>query len=328
MSLALTLRRRFGDEPIDWQAEGPVLGVWQGGARRILTAHEGPLTAAAIVDARLLGHAEGARVVLAHEGTPTEVARRCAERFGVSLVRLDAPKAAPAPAEAATRRARLQPPAPIAGLLVAHMQASPATAVPRVAAATARPPAAQDFPVPTQGWLDLVLPPMTTPAPAQAEDFPIPPAGWLDVALPFPPTPEAPPAAETVPFLPWDPQTVAPEAPIVHVTPEELARLPWHDAPPSPEDTATPHLQPLPAPLAPSWQAIRRTPMDWGLPWPRPGGGITPEALSRSEPHVWGQSERMAKMREALERQGAPSFGAARPEGSAWLSKLRDGAGP
>jgi len=81
-------------------------------------AHEGPLSAADVIDAYNQG-GRGARVTLVHEGPVGDVARRSAARFGVTLVDAAAlPEPGPAPTRLAEALLPASAPEP---LLPAHV---------------------------------------------------------------------------------------------------------------------------------------------------------------------------------------------------------------
>ncbi|HVM46241.1 MAG TPA: hypothetical protein VM582_09925, partial [Candidatus Thermoplasmatota archaeon] len=145
-----------------------------------------------------------------------------------------------------------------------------------------------------------------------------------------------PPAPEPTPVVVAPAPALAaarPEPEPVHVEAAELAQMPWnlrddqHEMLPAGRTTrlapARPTLVDNLAPRAPRPGAMAH---DWGLPWPRPvaqTGG-----LAIADPKVWHAQERIHSVREDLDRIGAPSFGAVKPEGSAWLKRLTEFGGP
>lgn len=115
--------------------------------------------------------------------------------------------------------------------------------------------------------------------------------------------------------MPWDRAPPAPEPPVAHVEPLELAAMPWfaHD---------DGQHEMLPAGRSrPAFARPTITP-DWGLPWPRPQAPMG--GLSIHDPKVWNAPERLEHMREDLGAKGAPSFGAIKPEGSPWLKRMSE----
>lgn len=116
--------------------------------------------------------------------------------------------------------------------------------------------------------------------------------------------------------MPWDLSLSAPEPEPVHVEAAELAAMPWnlnaeqHEL--LPAGRGARFVQPRPSAIA----------QDWGLPWPRPV--VPTSGLSIQDPRVWHAQQRIEAVREDLDRIGAPSFGAAKPEGSTWLKRLSE----
>lgn len=150
------------------------------------------------------------------------------------------------------------------------------------------------------------------------------------------PAPEVAHAEPDTP-LPWDPSAPVPEVEPAHVEPIELLALPWihemdhHEELPAGRRTRAHHhvARATTAPQhhedAAALRAVARAP-DWGLPWPRP---VAPtDGLSKADPNLWRAPERMMAMREDLARAGAPSFGAVKPEGSAWLKRISEFGAP
>lgn len=137
--------------------------------------------------------------------------------------------------------------------------------------------------------------------------------------------------------LPWDPAVQAPEVVPAHVEPLELLALPWidemdhHEELPAGRQTRAPHhlvratLHPQHVEDAHALRQVARNP-DWGLPWPRPAAPM--DGLSKADPAIWRAPERIMAVREDLARAGAPSFGAVKPEGSAWLKRISEFGAP
>lgn len=114
--------------------------------------------------------------------------------------------------------------------------------------------------------------------------------------------------------MPWGPIAVDHEPVPTEVEPYELLAMPWHAADDDQHEM-------LPAGRDPREAHPHGTlAQEWGLPWPRP---VPPmDAVSRADPSVWHAQERLDAVREDLTAHGAPSFGAVRPDGSAWLRRL------
>jgi hypothetical protein len=235
---------------------------------------------------------------LAHEGPATEVARAAAARFGVALLdastlpeplpEADVPVGGPADEGGAVP---IVPEVEIPPALVAQMVEGllPAPVDVGVAAASAANAAGAEAPQPPS------LPPALAPD--------------VDPRLPWPvgPTPE-PPLALAVPA-------------------EELAAMPWNaphvllQATPSPDEAHHELVLTERRPLG----ALRPTQLpDWGLPWPRP---VAPtDGLALHDPKLWGNRERVQAVRDGIDRAtGGASFGAVKPDGSAWLKRLQGG---
>lgn len=179
---------------------------------------------------------------------------------------------------------------------------------------------------------------------AAPEPQPLPPV--VDHAAPEPqdvliiahdePAPEVAHAEPDTP-LPWDPSVQAPEIVPAHVEPLELLALPWidemdhHEELPAGRQTRAPHhlvratLHPQHLEDAHALRQAARNP-DWGLPWPRPA--VPTDGLSKADPRIWQAPERIMAVREDLARAGAPSFGAVKPEGSAWLKRITEFGAP
>lgn len=132
---------------------------------------------------------------------------------------------------------------------------------------------------------------------------------------------EAEPAlAHADPALPWDLSLSAPEPEPVHVEAAELAAMPWN--------LHSEQHELLPAGRTSSLVAARPSQLahEWGLPWPRP---VVPTGgLAIADPKLWHDQERLAAVREDLNKVGAPSFGTVKPEGSAWLKRLHEFGAP
>lgn len=158
-------------------------------------------------------------------------------------------------------------------------------------------------------------------APAPEPSAPAEPVADFIEATSFEPPTVAHASAEA--GLPWEPVLAAAEpAAVLTVTQEELASLPWAtptDAPAAEED----HVELLPGNARPRQYSDHPTAMtaaSWGLPWPRP---VAPsDGLAIADPRIWKTAERIHAVREDLDKVGAPSFGAAPTEGSAWLKRL------
>lgn len=117
--------------------------------------------------------------------------------------------------------------------------------------------------------------------------------------------------------LPWDLSLSSPDPEPVHVEAAELLLMPWHAA-------ADDQHELMPAGRSARHAPARPTAMahEWGLPWPRP---VAPtDGLAIADPRIWHAPERMQAVREDLDRAGAPSFGVAKPEGSAWLKRVSE----
>lgn len=130
------------------------------------------------------------------------------------------------------------------------------------------------------------------------------------------PAPKAPSLLdEGSPELPWDRAPKPPETgPTLTIPEDEFEAMPWNVV----DNVLMPagrHTRAGPA-FRPS-----QTP-DWGLPWPRPMAPM--DGLSKADPALWGSQDRIRAIRDDLERAGAPSFGATKPEGSAWLKRLSE----
>ncbi|HET6405422.1 MAG TPA: hypothetical protein VFH78_12315, partial [Candidatus Thermoplasmatota archaeon] len=129
-----------------------------------------------------------------------------------------------------------------------------------------------------------------------------------------------PEVAHADPALPWDLSLSAPEPEPVHVEAAELAAMPWnlhqeqHELLPAGRRSRIVHARPT---------AMAQ---DWGLPWPRPA--VPTDGVAIADPRLWHAQERLGMVREDLDRIGAPSFGAVRPEGSAWLKRLNEFGAP
>lgn len=290
MSLADKLRHHLADKDATW-LDGAASWTEPAGAF-VLVPIEGALCAEALVDAHLLARERNARLVVAHEGAPSEVAARTAARFRITLLDASAlPE--PAPARAAPPSQPFALPSP--GLFRA-LERTPAelaeaadafAALDALAAAPAPPP---------------------TPRPAPAPEI---------VVAQSAPEPEV---AHEAPSMPWDLSLSAPEPEPVHVEAAELAAMPWN--------LHTEQHELLPAGRETRFAPQRPTAMapDWGLPWPRP---VAPtDGLAIADPRVWHQQQRIQAVRDDLDKIGAPSFGAVKPEGSAWLKRLSQFGGP
>lgn len=123
---------------------------------------------------------------------------------------------------------------------------------------------------------------------------------------------------EGSPALPWDPAMQAPEPAPVVVPEDEFEAMPWNVVdnvllPAGRQTRAAGHRPTLTSP-------------DWGLPWPRPMAPM--DGLAKVDPAIWKAPERIQAIRDDLERSGAPSFGVAKPEGSAWLKRLSEFGSP
>ena len=149
--------------------------LWNDGALRMLVVHRGAgLSAAALVDAQLR-RAPGAQLVVAHEGDATDVARRTAERFGITLLDARAlaapePEAIPVepPALFVDTEAALVPAPALFVEADAALVALPAPAPLVVDAPPLAPAAAQPFPLPPRGFFAALERPVVVP------QFPLP----------------------------------------------------------------------------------------------------------------------------------------------------------
>lgn len=133
---------------------------------------------------------------------------------------------------------------------------------------------------------------------------------------PEPEVAHAPPLLEEG-TLPWDIALATPEPAPVELPEEEFESMPWNVV----------HHQLLPSGRQSRLPAPRPTQAhDWGLPWPRPMAPT--DGLAVADPRLWHAQERIGAIREDLDRIGAPSFGVAKPEGSAWLKRLHEFGSP
>lgn len=312
----------------------------------LLLTHEGPLSADALIDAHVRALAAGARLVVATTGEASPVARRTAARFGIEILdvaSLPEPAAAPAPGAVPIETAW-------AGATAAF--ASGAGGSSPVPAAPAPPAAAPGFPLPAPGFFGALEREPVDLAPAAeafaafdalalatgeaspAVDVPLSPAPPIAAPTPDLAPPAAPPAppeaspllvaasepapvvAHEDPAMPWDLSLSTPEPEPVHVEAAELAAMPWN--------LHSEQHEMLPAGRAATFAPQRPTAMahDWGLPWPRP---VPPTGgLAIADPRIWHVQERVEQVREDLNKAGAPSFGAVKPEGSSWLKRLHE----
>lgn len=336
------------------------------GPERLVITIEGPLAADAIIDAHVRAlattgrgrspsdassaPARGTPLTIIHTGDATPVALRTAARFGITLERRAepaAPAAPPAPREfdlandigaawsdaldAIARRdarAPTAPPDPAFELpapgFFRALERAPAEALDAAQAFAAMDALA----APTAGEATPEVRPVADPAEAVAAEA-VPPA---PTAPAVPTTGEASPEvlvahsdpepalAHADPALPWDLSLGAPEPEPVHVEAAELASMPWnlHEE----------QHEMLPAGRVSSLVPARPTQLaqDWGLPWPRP---VVPTGgLAIADPKLWHAQERIGMVREDLDRAGAPSFGAVKPEGRAWLKRLHEFGAP
>lgn len=314
------------------------LATWnEDGAERLLAHVDGPLTADAIIDAHVRALARHATLTIAHSGEATPVARRTAARFGVAL--LDA-TSLPPPAAAATS-GEASPEVPVLLPAGGHPLLLPAHA----------PPAAPPFELGeaiASAWTDALAAierrdaRVAVAVESTGEAAPVPPvvapvlaptgvaspvgAEAAGVASPVEPAliearsdPE-PVVAHADPALPWDLSVSAPEPEPVHVEAMELAAMPWN--------LHSEQHELMPAGRAASFAPARPTQLaqDWGLPWPRP---VVPTGgLAIADPKLWHNQERIESVREDLAKAGAPSFGAVKPEGSAWLKRITEFGAP
>lgn len=268
MSLREKLQHHTGPDAT-WADDGTTASAtWQAnGQPRMLITLAGPLAADALVDAHLRARATGATLTLAHDGPASALARRTAERFGITL--LD------------TRTLPDTPEAPVA--------------TPEVRTPTPGAP-----------------PEVRTPTPVATPEVPAPAVDGVVVAHD-----ELPALAQLDDPMPWgDAAAVDAEPEPAHVPAHEMMHVPWVH-----EDE---HHEELPAGRERRHFADRPTQNgSWGLPWPRPTAPM--DGLSRADPKIWGNGERLAAVRHTLDQAGATSFGAVKPEGSAWLKRIGDG---
>lgn len=320
MTVLDRLRLHLADKGATWRDEASgTYAAWTGpeGACAVAVLPQ-PLTAASIVDA-YVARPSGARLTLVHEGPLSPVALRSAARFGIALLDAATLPALPAPG-----------PVPVAPASEAALvfEAPPLLAAPEpepllpLPEATPLLPAHEDAPlqVVVEGPAEeaaAVEVVVDAPVPALAAALP-PPAAEVVVTVAAP-APE--PALVIEGTLPWDPAVpVAEPAPAIQVTAGELAALPWHDHAPIEE-----HVEVMVGSPRARRHVERPTVAgapDWGLPWPRP---VPPtDGLSIADPRIWHAQERMHAVRESLDLAGgASSFGAVKPEGSAWLKRVQ-----
>lgn len=259
---------------------------------------DGAVTGDAVVDAHLRALDAGRTLTIVHTGAPTAVALRMAARFHATLVDA-ATIVAPAPVLALPPHVEplpllaLDAPAPPAG--------PPAILAPEPFAFPAPEPAALPTPEP------LVAPPAQEPSLIVAASEPEP-----EVAH----APEAPALLEEG-RLPWEIVAAAPESVTLQIPEDEFESMPWNVV----------HHQVIASGRTNRLAAPRPTTVaDWGLPWPRP---VAPsDGLAVADPKLWHARERLGAIREDLDRAGAPSFGVAKPEGSAWLKRLHEFGSP
>lgn len=360
MTLEDRLRLHLADKGAAWRTEAAMtIALWEEDGPRAVALLPQPLSAASVVEA-YVARPPGARLTLVHEGPLSPVAQRSAARFGIAL--LDAatlPEPAPAfelevaAMDAAPSTPVFEPLHAPPALLVAH---EPALLLPAHAEASvvpdeplpalffegvptlgpAEPAPAPELPLDLLAVADEILalapayePPIVeASASVTVETSVVPGPPAVAEAAPAIATVQAPdepaPLVEDGPALPWDPKLPLAEAPLlVQVTAAELAALPWHAHAPIEEHVeimagsprARRHVE-RPT-LAPSLDAH-----SWGLPWPRPVPST--DALSIADPRIWSSQERVHAMREDLDaRVGAASFGAVKPEGSAWIRRMQ-----
>src|SRR5207244_4078242 len=95
-SLRSKLELHLADKNASWSGD---VARWIEDGHASLLCIASPLTAAAVVDAIVLGIPGSARVTLAYEGEASDVARRAAARLGVTLLDATAFPEPPAPIE-------------------------------------------------------------------------------------------------------------------------------------------------------------------------------------------------------------------------------------
>lgn len=162
-----------------------------------------------------------------------------------------------------------------------------------------------------------MLDPAREPVPAGAD---LAPAGDASPGVVVAHSDAEPALAHADPALPWDLSLSTLEAEPVRVEAAELAAMPWN--------LHSEQHELLPAGRTSSRVAVRPSQLahEWGLPWPRPA--VPTGGLAIADPKLWHDRERLAAVREDLDRVGAPSFGAVKPEGSAWLKRLHEFGAP
>lgn len=326
-SLEARLRTAFTEPNATWRDDvpGARLVAVSTDPARVLFAVDGPATGASVVDAHLFAFSLQARATLAHTAEATPTARAAASRFDVEL--LDA-RTLPEPlvADAPSLPAVPEPEAP-ADVLVALE-------------ATADVPDLIEAIVALEHEGEVAL------AEAAAAP-PLLPA--LDERPPLLAHAEAE-TIECVPPLPWSVAVAPDEAAgplLATVTLDELAAMPWFvPPPPVAPPVATLAVAPIVAARAveagePEFEIMTGTPRprggahhptlvpqlpNWGLPWPRPTAPA--DGLALHDPSLWSARERVHAMREDLDRAGGSSFGAVRPQGSAWLKRIQQFDGP
>ncbi len=106
--------------------------------------------------------------------------------------------------------------------------------------------------------------------------------------------------------MPWARFDLPPDVEACNVSEKELSTMPWN----APADDE-PEFEMLPAGRSPPRSIEHPTNMQaptWGLPWPRKQAPM--DALSRADPRIWRQKERMEAIQADIAATGAPSFGA------------------
>jgi hypothetical protein len=327
------LHHLLADKTPTWSSDG--LRATTGDA--LWLTHAGPLDATTLLDL-YVPLAETIHVTLLHEGPLTVAALKWAKRLEIALVdaaTVAVPDAPPVPGVPTVPAVPTVPDVPAVRevpkvpTVPTVPSAPPVLTVPAVPSVPAVPDAPAVLP-------DPVGPP-ALPAPealpllaahVATVDGTAPGVGF--VVAPSAQAPRSARAVVTEPALPWDVDVLVAEPVAAHVAVGELLAFPWNSVESlasraAEEDehhevmAGSPRRVPL---LDHPTSFIAPQGPNWGLPWPRPVAQA--DMVARADPSVWHGPERLAAMREDLEKAGAPSFGAAKPDGSAWLRKITD----
>lgn len=295
MSLHEKLRLYLADKHATFSPEG--ISWSDADGAHLLLAIEGPLSAAHIIDGHVRAMVLGAKLHLVHEGPANPVAQRTAARFQAEL--LDA-AAFPEPTPTSVDD-RMPWVAPTSPTRPAAPEASPDGFV-------AAPAVLERDAMPWDSPFDRA-PPAPAPPPSLSRAEP-----ELVIAASEP----APEVAHAEDAMPWGGEpSPLPEIVPAEVDPLEMLAVPWiHELESGVEALPAGRATRIGAGFRPTQAPT------WGLPWPRPV--VPTDGLSIADPKIWRTPERLTAMREDLDRAGAPSFGAAKPEGSAWLKRVSE----